>query len=82
MSSPQLERDHRLIWFAMITRTAKSWRGDVRVTDLAAAGLPVRCVVRPAKIACVSVLRIQRKLGALRATDWKSVRTRLTRYRA
>ena len=82
VSSPQLERDHALIWLAMVTSSAKGWRGDVPVTDLAAAGLPVRCVVRPAKIACVSLPRIQGKLGTLRPTDWKSLKTSLARYRA
>jgi len=82
VSSPQLERDHALIWLAMVTSSAKGWRGDVPVTDLAAAGLPVLCVVRPAKIACVSLPRIQGKLGTLRPTDWKSVKTSLARYRA
>jgi mRNA interferase MazF len=82
VSSPQLERDHGLVWLAMITSSAKGWRGDVPVTDLHAAGLPVRCVVRPAKIACVSLTRIQRKLGALRPVDWKSVKASLARYRA
>ena len=82
VSSPQLERDHGLIWLAMVTSSAKGWRGDVLVTDLEAAGLPVRCVVRPAKIACVSLPRIQGKLGTLRPTDWKSVKASLARYRA
>ncbi len=49
VSSPQLERDHGLLWLAVVTSSAKRWRGDVPVTDLEAAGLPVRCVVRPAE---------------------------------
>ncbi len=81
VSSPQLERDHGLVWLVMVTSTTKGWLGDVPVTDLSAAGLPVRCVVRPAKIACVSVQRVQRKLGALRASNWRRVRGALARYR-
>jgi len=37
--------------------------------------------VRPAKIACVGIPRILRKLGALRAADWKAVRASLVRHR-
>jgi mRNA interferase MazF len=82
VSSPRLERDHGLVWLVMITSTARRWRGDVPVTDLHIAGLPVPCVVRPAKIACVGVQRIVRRVGALRPTDWVAVRTSLARYRA
>jgi mRNA interferase MazF len=81
VSSPLLQRDHGLVWLVMITSTSKGWRGDVPITDLEAAGLPVRCVVRPAKIATASVQRIQRRLGALRPADWKAVRSTLARYR-
>jgi len=81
VSSPQLERERGLVWLVMVTSTSKRWRGDVPVADIEAAGLPVRCVVRPAKIACVGLQRIRRKLGALRPADWKAVRGSLARYR-
>lgn len=80
VSSPLLERDHGLVWLAMITSTSKGWQGDVPISDLKAAGLPVACVVRPAKIATVSVGRIRRKLGRLRPADWRGVRESLGRY--
>lgn len=79
VSSAVLERDHGLVWLAMIT-SSKGWQGDVPISDLKAAGLPVSCVVRPAKIATVSVERIHRKLGRLRPADWKGVRESLGRY--
>jgi mRNA-degrading endonuclease toxin of MazEF toxin-antitoxin module len=82
VSSPRLEQDHGLVWLVMVTSTSTRWRGDVRVTDLEAAGLPVRCVVRPTKIACVGVQRVLRKLGTLGAADWAAVRATLARYRA
>jgi mRNA interferase MazF len=82
VSSPQLEKEHGLVWLVMVTSTAKRWRGDVRVTDLGTAGLPVRCVVRPAKIACVGVRRVLRRLGKLPPEDWTAVRATLARYRA
>ena len=80
VSSPRLERDHGLIWLAMVTSTARHWRGDVRITNLETAGLPVRCVVRPTKIACVGAQRVLRKLGTLHAEDWMAVRATLARY--
>ena len=82
VSSPRLEKDHGLLWLVMVTSTTRRWRGDVRVTDLESAGLPVRCVVRPTKIACIGVQRVLRKLGALHAEDWTAVRAALARYRA
>jgi len=82
VSSPHLEREHRLVWLVMVTSTTRRWRGDVPVTDLATTGLPVSCVVRPAKIACVGAPRILRKLGALCPADWKAVRASLARYRS
>lgn len=82
VSSRQLERDHGLVWLAMITSTSRLWKGDVPVTDLHAAGLPTSCSVRSAKVATVSVERIDRRIGSLRASDWKAVRAALDRYSA
>ncbi len=80
VSSSLLERDHGLVWLAMITSSSKGWHADVPISDLEAAGLPVACVVRPAKIATVSVERIHRKLGKLRRADLKAVRENVGRY--
>ena len=80
VSSPQLERDHGLVWLVMVTSTAKARQGDVAINDLQATGLPVPCTVRPAKIACVDVRRIQGRLGALRSSEWRGVRASLARY--
>lgn len=80
VSSRQLEKDHGLVWLAMVTSTSRPWRGDVPVTDLRAAGLPTRCAVRSAKLATVSVRRIDRKIGSLRPADWRAVRAELERY--
>lgn len=80
VSAPQLEREHSIVWLAMITSTTDRWPADVRITDLAAAGLATACFVRPAKIATASAARIVRKAGALRRADWDAVRAGLTRY--
>ncbi len=54
VSKPALEKDHGLIWLAMITSAEnRGWTGDVPIADLARAGLPAPSLVRPAKIATV-----------------------------
>jgi mRNA interferase MazF len=82
ISAPQLEKDHSLVWLAMVTSTSDRRSGDVRVTDLTAAGLGTQCFVRPAKVATVSVARIIRRAGSLQPGDWKAVRAVLRRYSA
>jgi mRNA interferase MazF len=82
VSMPQLEKDHSIVWLAMVTSTEQRRQGDVPVTDLAAVGLTAACFVRPAKIATASVSRIVRKAGALSAPDWQAVRAVLERYSA
>lgn len=58
-----------LAWVLMITSAAnRGWPGDVEVTDLAAAGLPVPSVIRTAKIATVE-MRDLLPLGALAPAD-------------
>jgi len=45
---------------------------DPRITDLAAAGLPVRSIVRASKLATIEVERVIRKAGGLAAPDAES----------
>jgi len=54
VSGPKLQHQHGLSWVLMITSAAnRGWEGDVEITDLAKAGLPVASVVRSAKIATI-----------------------------
>lgn len=54
------------VWLAMITSAHHSALShDVRIADLALAGLPAPCVVRPTKIATVEPSRILRTAGRL-----------------
>jgi mRNA interferase MazF len=54
VSAARLERDHGLLWVLMITSAEnRGWYGDVPVSDLASAGLPVPSLVRTAKIATI-----------------------------
>lgn len=57
---------HGLIWLAMITSAQNEpWSTDVTIADFKRAGLPAPSVVRPAKIACIEPLRIDRRIGRL-----------------
>jgi mRNA interferase MazF len=43
-----------LLWVAMVTSaTHRHWPGDVVVSDLREAGLPIASIVRPAKLATI-----------------------------
>jgi mRNA interferase MazF len=63
VSAARLERVHGLLWVLMITSAEnRGWYGDIPVTDLRAAGLPVPSLVRTAKIATIEA-RDAAKLG-------------------
>jgi mRNA interferase MazF len=54
------------VWLAMITSARQAaLPHDAPIGDLALAGLPAPCVVRPTKIATVEPSRIARKAGRL-----------------
>ncbi len=77
ISGPKLA-SHALVWVAMITSAAnESWSSDVAIAELARAGLPAPSVVRPAKIACVEVARIERRAGQLDKSTARMVLQRL-----
>ncbi len=70
VSSPVLSKQTGMYYVAMITNAAhEAWPGDVRVSDLAAAGLPIASVVRPAKISTIDEQALIRRLGSLPRTD-------------
>ena len=79
VSSRNLEDTHGLLWVLMITSAEnRGWLGDVPVTNLADAGLPVASVVRSAKIATIDAGDAV-KLGKLTASTLRQVRTHLER---
>jgi mRNA interferase MazF len=52
VSAPRLHQQTRQYFVAMVTNAKHSaWDGDVAVSNLKGAGLPVPSVVRPAKLA-------------------------------
>ncbi len=64
---------HGLLWVVMITSAAnRGWPGDVAVSDLSMAGLPVASVIRTAKIATIEA-RDGERLGTLSDKDRESV---------
>ena len=68
-----LTAEHRLLWLAMITSAAnRGWSGDVPISDLREAGLPIASIVRPAKIATIEALDAE-PLGVLPVADRESV---------
>src|SRR3954452_23998438 len=54
VAAGELEGSHGLLWLVMVTSAAnRGWPGDVPVSDLAGAGLPIASIIRPAKIATI-----------------------------
>ena len=67
-----------LVWVAMITSADNErWPTDVGIADLVRAGLPAPSVVRPAKIACIELARIERRAGRLDKSTARMVSQRL-----
>jgi mRNA interferase MazF len=74
IAANELEAKHGLLWLAMITSAAnRGWPGDVAISDINAAGLPIPSIVRPAKIATIEA-RDAEPLGTLPPPDRAAVR--------
>ena len=72
-----------LHYVAMITNAAhRPWVGDVAISDLDGAGLPVASVVRPAKIATIDQQALIRKIGALPKGDRTRVAASIRKFLA
>jgi mRNA interferase MazF len=77
VSSSDLEDTHGLLWVLMITSAENhSWPGDVPVSNLADAGLPVASVIRTAKIATIEADDAV-KLGKVSAATLRQLRKHL-----
>lgn len=69
VSSHDLDVGHGLLWVLMITSAEnRGWPGDVDISDIDVAGLPVASVVRTAKIATIEA-RDAARIGTLPARD-------------
>ncbi len=79
VSSSELQEVHSLLWVLMITSAEnKPWAGDVEVSHLEEAGLPVPSVVRCAKIATIEASAATR-IGALAQAQFKLVSNMIQR---
>ena len=77
VSTGGIEDAHGLLWVVMITSAEnRGWPGDVRVGNLAAAGLPVPSLIRTAKIATIEASDAAR-LGRVPADLFRQVSRRL-----
>lgn len=65
------------VWLAMITTAPVSQIGDVALSDIGAAGLPVPSTLRGSKIATLDAALILRRIGRLSDTDEKAAREAL-----
>ncbi len=74
ISRPELEAAAGVAWLAMITSSErKDVLGDVRVTDIEAAGVRAPCRVRTTKIAALDPSRVFSKIGSLCTSDAERV---------
>lgn len=77
LATPPSGNRYPLLWVMMITSAVnRQWPGDILIDDLAAAGLPRPCLIRPAKIAVVENLAIER-WGRLASSDVSALRRAL-----
>jgi mRNA interferase MazF len=77
VSTDGIEDAHGLLWVVMITSAEnRGWPGDVSVSNLAAAGLPVPSVIRTAKIATIEAADAAR-LGKVSPALFRRVAKRL-----
>jgi len=73
VAAGELLAEHGLLWLAMITSAAnRGWPGDVPVSDLQSAGLPIPSIIRVAKIATIEA-RDADKLGVVAQADRAAV---------
>jgi mRNA interferase MazF len=79
VSSGDIGAAHGLLWVLMITSAEnRGWPGDVPVSDLTAAGLPVASVIRTAKIATIEAADATR-IGTVPAAALKQVMAKVRR---
>ena len=83
MSTTALATATGMHYVAMITNAAhRPWVGDVAISDLHVAGLPVASVVRPAKIATIDQQALIRKIGSLPRVDRARVAASIRKFLA
>lgn len=77
VSHPDLPARLARVWVAMITSVTHDDLGDVPISDLTLAGLPVASWLRASKLATMDVDRVIRVAGRLSDEDQKLARRAL-----
>jgi len=78
VAAGSVQRQHGLLWVVMITSAEnRGWSGDVPISDLSIAGLPVDSVIRTAKIATIEAKDAE-TLGRLPKPDQAKVAAHLS----
>jgi mRNA-degrading endonuclease toxin of MazEF toxin-antitoxin module len=81
VSAARLHDTHKLLWIAMISSAQAGDRvDDILITEHEKVGLPVKCAIRPARVAAVSETRIQRRIGTISAKDRNAVAALLKKF--
>ena len=62
------------VWVAMITSVSETSFGDVSISNLATAGLPVPSILRASKIATIDATRVLKVVGHLADDDQRIAR--------
>ena len=79
---PGMQAQLGMLWALMITSAEnRGWPGDVAVSDLLAAGLPVPSLVRTEKVATADISDAER-IGRLPEADRRAVTARLRQHLA
>jgi mRNA interferase MazF len=79
---PGMQAQLGLLWVLMITSADnRGWPGDVLISDLLDAGLPVQSLVRTEKIATMDA-RDAERIGCLPEMNRQTVTTQLRRHLA
>jgi mRNA interferase MazF len=83
VSTPRLHQRTRMYYVAMVTNARhEPWDGDVPISNLKRAGLPVPSIVRPAKLATIDESAMERAIGSLPAKDRVEVLASLREFLA
>ena len=81
VSTDRLHKAHQLHIVAMVTTARAGVRpDDIAVSDVARAGLPVPCVIRPARLVTLNAAMIARRSGTLAMKDRNAVAAMLKAF--
>lgn len=81
VSTERLHKAHELYVVAMVTTARAGVRpDDIALSDIERAGLPVPCVVRPARLVTMNAAMIARRSGTLGMKDRNAIAAMLKAF--